>query len=220
MVIAALNLVGVPTAADSLRQFERGMHFACFERERGVSLSANAHTLAALVSLPASEQTVWAGSISKLVEFLYGARCKDGFWHDKWHVSPFYATTCSVLALSQCSEPSVRSRLVPTIEWILEANSESDGGWGVGDSSTLEETAYALQALLAVPDPALSPHRARHDLVVARGRHYLRERLDECMLNHGIDLPRMWRGKELYTPARVVLSAILAAVIAPAGEGS
>jgi halimadienyl-diphosphate synthase len=219
MVIAALNLAGVPTSADSLRHFERDTHFACFERERGASLSANAHTLAALVSLPASEQIEWASSIAKLIEFLYGVRRSDGSWEDKWHVSPFYATACTVLALAGCSEPSVRIRLAPTVEWILETRSERDGGWGA-DGSTIEETAYALQVLLAVSDMIPPLRRTNYDAAIAGGRRYLWERLGSCMSNQGIDLPPLWRGKELYTPARVIISAILATVGAPDSEGS
>lgn len=212
MVIAALNLAGVPTSAEPLRHFERPTHFACFERERGASQSANAHVLAALVSLPKSQQAEWAGSISKVVEFLYGCRHRDGSWRDKWHVTPFYATACGVMALAGCSEASARVRLAPTIEWLLETPSEHDNGWGGSDGSTMEETAYAVLALLAISDLIPPSRRARYDDVIAGGRQYLLQRIDHCLSSQGGDLPGLWLGKELYTPTRVVVSAILAAI--------
>jgi halimadienyl-diphosphate synthase len=223
MVLAAYNLlankIGTKTASvNCLQIFERDSHFACFELERGISLSANAHVLAALLSLPTpAEWMVTNNTIHKLVDYLYSTRNAAGYWEDKWHVSPFYATACVTMALAEHSDPSILQKLQLTVEWVLSTQSTKDGGWGSygSECSTLEETAYALQILNAVrKTPIQGIIQARLNQAMRRGIDYLWQHLDELSavkqpcLNSS--LPYLWRGKELYMPWRVVLSAVLA----------
>lgn len=223
MVLAAYNLlankIGMKTASvDCLQIFERDSHFACFELERGISLSANAHVLAALLSLHTpAEWMVKNNTINKLVDYLYSTRNAAGYWEDKWHVSPFYATACATMALAEHSDPFVLQKLQLTVEWILSTQSTEDGGWGSygSECSTLEETAYALQILNAVrKTPLQATTQARLSQAMRRSIGYLWQHLDElssvkqaCLNSR---LPYLWRGKELYMPWRVVLSAVLA----------
>jgi halimadienyl-diphosphate synthase len=233
MIIAALNLGGWDTPVASLARFERENYFACFERDRGASVSANAHVLAALVSRPVAEQHhQLAGSIHKAVEFLYRQRHPDGFWLDKWHISPYYATASAGLALADHPSQAVRRRLKPTVAWVLATQQSKTGGWGQGEkggtTATLEETAYALQFLQAVPDLVPAAQGADYEQAVRRGRAYLEQQLIALSIfgfgaavgtegrGKPLPLPKLWRGKELYCPIRVVLSAALGALLTPA----
>jgi halimadienyl-diphosphate synthase len=209
--------------------FERPGYFACFEGERGESTSANSHVLAALLlasstglgSTPATgaylrEHNWVEESVTKIVNFLYSVRTKEGFWLDKWHLSPFYATASAVLALAEHPDPHAANLLRPTVQWVLQTQSISDGGWGGTSSSpsstTLEETAYALQILQTLlPKPGLilsTAERGQAELALDRGLAYLWRRLHYYYYQPD-QLPPLWRGKELYTPQRVVLSAAL-----------
>lgn len=223
VIIAALNLAQPSrrtTSANCLRHFERATHFACFELERGASLSANAHVLAALLSVPEPQQVRHAASISKLVDFLYSVREANDVWEDKWHLSTYYATACAVLALAAHPHKAVRSKLRSTVEWVLQTQSSRDGGWGKGGSfSTPEETAYALQILKATGNEVLPTSAYSHrQQAIKRGQDYLWQYLlNQFAVNEseGLEMDavaRLWRGKELYAPKRVVLSAILAAL--------
>ncbi len=212
MIIAALNLVGAGVPVDSLLRFERETYFSCFERERDSSLSANTHVLAALLGLPLKERLRLRDSLDKVVEFLYSERDIRGFWEDKWHLSPYYASACAVLALQAHDSRAVRERLRPTLDWVLETQSSRDGGWGVGDFSTLEETAYALQILQAAPDLIRPWDKSRCERAIQRGKEFLWKNIEEYYPDGGARLPKLWRGKELYTPVRVVFSAVLAAL--------
>lgn len=214
MIVAALNLAGRPALAEYLLHFERENYFACFERERGASLSANAHVLAALLSQPEPARRKLTGSIKKVVDYLYSVRDAAGYWEDKWHLSPYYATACAGLALAAHDSEVVRMELLPTIEWLLKTQSGRDGGWGSGDFSTGEETAYALQLLQAVPDLIAARDWTRYSRAIQRGRDYLWQQINHYFAGNPVVLPKLWRGKELYVPARVVYSAVLGVLLA------
>ena len=215
------NTIGMKTVSvDCLQTFERDNYFACFKLERGISLSANAHVLAALLSLPTpSEWVVKNNSINKVVDYLYNTRNSAGYWEDKWHLSPFYATACATMALAKHPALSVVQKLQPTVEWVLATQSGKDGGWGSHGSecSTMEETAYALQILNAVRQKPLQiTSQTRLSQAIKGSVDYLCQQLDELsstkQVNVNPKLPYLWRGKELYMPSRVVLSAVLAAL--------
>ncbi|BAZ23014.1 squalene-hopene-cyclase [Kalymmatonema gypsitolerans NIES-4073] len=226
MLLAAHNLLAEKTgmktvSVDCLQNFERDTYFACFELERGISLSANAHVLAALLSVPTlPDWVVKNNSINKVIDYLYSTKNSAGYWEDKWHESPFYVTAIATMALTQHPSPSVRNQLQPTVEWVLATQSAKDGGWGMNGSgsSTLEETAYALQILNAVRqkplEKTLRTTQPSLSQAIRRGVDYLWQHLDELSSTTEIAansrLPRLWRGKQLYLPSRVVFSAVLA----------
>jgi halimadienyl-diphosphate synthase len=209
MVLAALSKAGIEVPVNCLLDYEHSNYFVCFQKERGASLSANAHVLAALLSLPKSRASKLAPSITKVVNYLYEVRNESGFWKDKWHISPFYATACSVMALVEHENLAVRKKLQLTIDWVLQTQSIIDGGWGYGNSSTLEETAYAIQILQALPDLIQPSYYLGYKRSIHRGIKYLCQHLDEYYPKYGAWLPKLWRGKELYTPSRVVFSVII-----------
>lgn len=185
--LTALGLAraGRAVALDPLRAFERTEGFACFPFERNPSVSANIHVGYVFVHLSGARAVAGLG---KVLAFLADRLSPDGYWTDKWHVSPYYPTARAVVALHRVA-PTLLAR---PLNW-LRASQHADGSWGVGGGSP-EETAYAVQALCAV-----GPPDAR---VLARAAGYLRA----CPAR-----PALWIGKGLYCPRRVVDAAILSA---------
>jgi hypothetical protein len=131
----------------------------------------------------------------KLIEFLRQADLDGYLWFDKWHISPYYLTGPSLWMLHGVVDELLESRL----KWLIKSQN-SDGGWGYYGKSTLEETAYSLQALLYW-DENIAPIDKR---VLAAGATYF--------LNHlpNAELVPLWIGKGLYTPYRVVQASLVA----------
>lgn len=225
MLLATLNLAGQKISTESLDRFELEKHFACFVDERGASLSANAHVLAALTSLPYSQrcEKKILNQIKKVVAYLLETRQPDGFWLDKWHLSSYYATSCVLLALQYYPDIfsiSTRKNMsLAILKWLTETQSQEDGGWGSSTSiesvnrnsfSSLEETAYALQIIQTLPK--MYSNLTIDSALVERGRLYLLNRLHTNQPDLYTAKARLWRGKDLYLPNRVVLSALLGAL--------
>lgn len=181
-----------------LAQYERSNGFVGFLAERGPSVTANAHVLDAIHGRPYSGG---AKSVDKAAEFLLAQRLQDGYWTDKWHASPFYATSCSVRALLHWKADCVR----PSLAWLMKTQNE-DGGWGWFKGSTSEETAYALHALAAGCSAGLPVERS----VLARGLEFL---ASKDGIQSAETPARMWISKGLYCSPAVVRSAVIAAQV-------
>lgn len=173
--------------------------FRTFRFERNASVSTNAHALEALALLPdyPDRQEVW----DRVVTMLLAARKYQSYWIDKWHASPFYATSHVLISLLHSEEPLV-SECIGSVDWLMHVQ-RSDGSWGHFDRGTAEETAYALLALL---------HFARRFEIVdadvlRRGAAYL-WRVSQEIQAH----PDLWIAKTLFAPQGVVKAAILAAL--------
>ena len=162
----ALALCDSPRPAEALDRYRDARHFACFPNERTPSTSTNAHALQAL------------GHDRQLEEWLRDMQRPDGYWLDKWHASPYYATACVTNAL-QGNEKAV--------DWVLRTQ-RSDGSWGRW-AGTYEETAYAIRIL----------SHSRHDVSAAmiRGAKFMHDWGDRPH-------PPLWHDKDLYTPTRIV----------------
>jgi halimadienyl-diphosphate synthase len=220
MALIALNRLGrlaadwqrtfrlPPAALDPLWTFEREDHFVSYVGERTASTSANAHVLEALTSVEDAARPDLANRRAKLVRYLLDQRVPEGYWLDKWHLSPYYATMSCVLALSRVSDPAVHQAVMPTLRWLRETQ-RPGGGWG-DRRATAEETAYALLAcralLRALPAAAGDGDKD----MFRRGRTYLLRRLGG--LEDDAALPTLWVDKTLYAPPRVIRAAVLAAV--------
>lgn len=194
MVLTLLNRAGEAPSLAGLRQFEQPGYFSCFPFERNTSVGANVHVLDAFVSSPT--RSLHAGSIAKILAYLYDQRVDGRYWLDKWHISPYYATSQVVLAAHEVAG----ELLAPTLRWLLDEQ-RPDGSWGLVEG-TSEETAYAVQALLALASHAERPVRTALD----RGARYLAERFDD------LDYPELWIGKGLYTPYPIVRAAVIGAL--------
>jgi halimadienyl-diphosphate synthase len=191
MVYSVLRYAGYEPPSQVFGRFERDNHFVCYpwERDNDSSLSVNIHVLHALQGL---EQDPTA----KIVNFLRSQANSQGYWRDKWHISPFYTTGHAVIALVGSDHELARG----AVQWILDTQ-RPDGGWGYYDQPTAEETAYCLQALSTFDRYVKPVDRS----ALTRGRQWL--------LTCRLEMPALWVGKCLYTPVRVVESAIYSALV-------
>jgi halimadienyl-diphosphate synthase len=192
VTFALLRWGGYPVSASVFSAYDDGAHFRCYPGELDLSLSVNIRTLAALQldsGHPQFEE--WS---QKIVKLLRRYDLDGYFWFDKWHISPYYLTSTTVWSL----QGLVDDLLGPRIKWIMKTQ-RADGGWGYYKQSTVEETAYCLQALL---------HWNRH---VERVDRIQLDTAANYLANHlnTPKLPPLWMAKSLYTPRHVVQSAIL-----------
>lgn len=189
---SALQWGGYPVDVGVFSYYEMPEHFACYPGETNPSLSAHVRLIKALRTQPDSPQArEW------LVKAVTALRLLDengSFWWDKWHASPYYVNSAALPVLHGIADDLARTRL----KWILRTQND-DGGWGYLGSSTPEETAYVLEALLYWDEQVerLSPG------VIEMGVRYLRPHaLAQCF-------PSLYIAKTLFTPTRVVQSVIL-----------
>ncbi len=186
---------GYPVDAGVFAAYEDTQHFRCWANELDPSLSVNMRTLAALqMDTQYVRYEEWR---DKIAAMLRRSDLHGYFWFDKWHISPYYLTSTAVWSLLGV----VDDLLPPRIQWILKTQ-RADGGWGYYQQSTVEETAYCLQALLYWDRKV---ERIDSVSILAAGQ-YLLEHIDND------DYPQLWIGKCLYTPRHLVRSAVLMAL--------
>lgn len=208
VVLCVLSALGYPVDPICLLTYEDETCFRCYDGEHNSSVSTNAHILEAFgnymvrcrLSVPKYQQ-----AMVKISAYLLSVQRQDGSWLDKWHASPYYATTCSVLALQHYGTSDTTAALNRAIAWVLRTQ-RNDGSWGLW-CGTLEETAYALQMLLLAgqsEDTVAIAQAAR------RGERFLTKHL-HAPPNNCVHTP-LWHGKELYEPRRIVRAAVLSAL--------
>jgi halimadienyl-diphosphate synthase len=199
----ALALLGAPHSPDLLWAYETETHFCTWPGEQGLSVSTNAHVLDAFgeySSLRPDSAARYTATIAKVSAWLCDRQLADGSWQDRWHVSPYYATASSALALDRHGGPESAEAVRSALRWLL-ATQRADGSWGLWEG-TAEETAYALQVLL-LTRPASNP---AYEEVVARGHASLLRSADRT------DQPALWHDKDLYLPTAIVRGTVLAAL--------
>ena len=54
--------------------------------------------------------------ITKILRYLEEERRDNGFWQDKWHISPYYATSEVALAVRGVAD----ELLAGMVSWLLE----------------------------------------------------------------------------------------------------
>jgi halimadienyl-diphosphate synthase len=188
MVFRVMRLAGLDPDPGPLYQFEWENCFICYPFERNASVSANIHVLEALKGVDRLRS-------AKVLRWLRSSQVNGCYWMDKWHASPYYTTAHAVIALIGADDDLAKS----AVQWIMDTQ-RPDGCWGYYDIPTAEETAYCLQAL-----GVYSRHVEQvHQEIFVRGR--------EGLLGCARKMPALWIGKCLYTPVRVVESAILSAL--------
>ncbi|MGI5519700.1 prenyltransferase [Micromonospora sp. CA-259024] len=201
VALDALARLGRPADPSSLWAYETTEGFCTWPGEDGFSVTTNAHVLDAfgqhLTRHPDADAR-YRRAVDRLSVVLPAHQRADGAWQDRWHASPYYATACCVLALAESGTGAAAAEAVDRgAHWVLDSQ-RPDGSWGRW-AGTAEETAYALQVLLAVPTTV-----PRVDDAVARGHAYLHAYA-------GREYPPLWYGKELYCPTVIVRAAVLAA---------
>ena len=199
VALYALGLLGDPVRPDALWTYRTDTHFCTWPGEDGFSVTTNAHVLEAVGQYAArpGAEPVYAATAAELAGLLRDHQRADGSWHDRWHASPYYATSCCAFALHRFGGPAARPAVAAAARWLLDAE-RPGGAWGHW-SGTAEETAYAVQVLAVT---GTTPEAAA---AVARGRAHL-------LRSDGADSPPLWHDKDLYRPAAIVEAAVLAAL--------
>jgi squalene-hopene/tetraprenyl-beta-curcumene cyclase len=201
-----------------------------WQNSSGADLTA--HALRAL--------RVWQDSLSnpaigealrRGIDYLAAGQQPDGCWRPLYFgnpgfpggENPIYGTSQVLLAYHDLSQ--VESRAVRRgLEWLTAAV-DPGGGWGGGQGesrgpSSVEETAMAVEALLAAPN---DPRQA----VLEAGLQWLVQAVEESRHRHaaviGLHLPgrratRLWFSEKVY-PLAFIVSALGQAVklLSPAG---
>ncbi len=193
LVYDVLAGFGYQKDISTILKYEEDDFFRCFQLESNPSISTNIHILGALGR---AGYTASDSSVLKILKFLRSSASSDGFWLDKWHSSPYYATSHAIIASHQFDEGICQ----PAIDWIVSSQQEN-GAWGAFDIPTAEETAYAVQALCVWKRAG----NKVNDVCVMRGVRWLVE-------YDNMPHKPLWIGKALYCPTLVVRSAILSAL--------
>lgn len=196
VVLKVLLDMQYPVDCGVLDIFNAGDYYLTFTFELDPSVSTNIHVLDLVRScseFPNKEDT-----IERLVRFLKREMHPEGFWIDKWHASPYYPTSHAVFALCY-TDPELAGKAV---SWIQSSQNEN-GLWGK-DGGTLEETAYAVQALLYYNQhvESIDLKRVSNALSILDLRKYVQL---------SSNLSEMWVAKVFLAPVRVVGSAIASA---------
>lgn len=193
LVFDTLMRFGIEKDLASILTYEEEDHFRCFNLEVNPSISANIHVLGALAQAGLGKNNT---SVQKALGFLRRSRDTHlPYWADKWHSSPYYATSHAIIASA-----GVDNELVgESVEWVLKTQN-ANGSWGTY-LPTAEETAYAMQALWIWDQNVASVPKA----VLKNGARWLRENMDKAY-------PPLWIGKCLYSPNLVIRSAVISAL--------
>jgi halimadienyl-diphosphate synthase len=186
-----LTFMGEKLSPEVFDEYEQEENYQCFKYERDPSISSNVHILDAIKNIKGYRNREFA--IDKILNFLESKREPDGYWTDKWHLSPYYITSHAIVALHGLDD----SLIEKSIDWILETQNHN-GSWGIR-KGTLEETAYSLWALLFYYENS----EKLDERILCDGIRFLSERY------HSGIYPELWIAKGLYCPINVVKSAIL-----------
>ncbi len=180
---------------DLLAPFHTGDNYSCYVDEDTASVTTNAHVLIALTTcLPRHPEQ--ADNATRLARWLVERQHPEGWWTDKWHASPLYATSRVTRALARSADPVAVAAVRRAAAWATSAQ-QPDGSWGVW-GPTAEETAYGAQILLNARQP-----RAE---ALDRANSYLLDRTGDGAHDH----PPRWHDKTLYAPAAVIVAELTA----------
>jgi halimadienyl-diphosphate synthase len=184
---------GNPLDLPTLLSFEDKEYFRCYPLEVNPSIGANIHMLSALqqAGLENTHPT-----IIKILDFLKKTIQPEGYWVDKWHISPYYTTAHAIVACKDLDDDLCKK----AIKWILRTQN-ANGAWGSFGNATAEETAYAIQALMIWKLNGNDIPLQNINLAV----HWLKNSSNAIH-------PPLWISKALYCPHLVVKSAVLSAL--------
>src|SRR3989344_6754108 len=92
MTFYVLQKSGTKLDPKVFERFETPEGFVCYAGERSDSASHYIHLLLALSTCSQSDPVV-KRMRKKAIEHLAHTQTANGFWEDKWHISPYYATS-------------------------------------------------------------------------------------------------------------------------------
>lgn len=215
MKIATLRFLGKLVDIKPIMNFYNGQAYQCYHYENRLSPSANIHALMALVNAVESMLQIPPEVYEQLVSSLNYllAQLQPDHFHDKWHLSNLY-TTCHAVELFTVllssnvfrTLPSpvmqmVSERVILMIRYILDKHN-SDGGFGEFIDSTVEETSYAVSALIKA-SKALDMDFEQE--IFASSQSFLLTHTPDT------DIP-LWLGKTLYKSWAITQAAKLSAL--------
>lgn len=120
-------------------------------------------------------------AITAGIDWLIQNQEKDGSWYGRWGICYIYGTWAAVTGLKSVRVRSNHSAIIKAVHW-LESIQNPDGGWGEScrsdsnneyvalKTSTLTQTAWAVDALISVSE---KPTRA-----IIKGIEFLMKNLD------------------------------------------
>lgn len=194
VALRALSMAGAQVDPATLLKYFNGVCMSAYPDERVYSISCNIHALTALKRFAGTPEVDTA--ISSILAWVESkARSGGPIFDDKWHFSPFYATSRAVFALKGLNDALAKR----CIDWILDQQGEY--GWSICGESTLEETAHASLALCFWKREG---HYIPQDALV-RAYHFL------SMYGTGWPEDELWIGKTLYCQTIATAAAIAAA---------
>jgi halimadienyl-diphosphate synthase len=209
VALLLLQDLGVPADVSVLERFAGADgHYVTFPFERHSSVGVNVHVLHVLSCLP--DQTRFRNVIDRLLDYLAGEQRDGLYWLDKWHISPYYATSHALCVLSQLPaayQSTAQPLIARSAEWLRQTQNH-DGSWGFYGQATAEETAYAVLGLATMRP---GPHSQRDRQRCLAAVRYLDTMMDTTSTSEDACFPPMWIDKCLYRPTLVVRAAILAA---------
>jgi halimadienyl-diphosphate synthase len=178
----------------AILHYEEADVFRCFQNESDPSISTNIHVIGALRQAGYKSTDP---SVQKVTRYLQGEQHPEGWWLDKWHASPYYPSSHYVITATGYCEDAMVQRAV---DWMINTQNK-DGSWGY-IIPTAEETAYSLMALAHYKRAGYPVDKK----ILQRGKIWLADHSNETSTP-------LWIGKCLYSPARVVASTILSALV-------
>ncbi len=193
---AVLAAMGREVDPSALTQFECDGHFETFRGELNASVLSNAHAAHGL--------KLSGHACSSTEEFLVRRQNFKGTWEpDKWHVSWGYITL-EVLAVLRQHHFFLYRRACQ----VLLANQDLDGAWGSGGNhANVLDTSYAMLTLRFADQESLESERILQAL--RSGLSWLSNQ----DVRSNSSLPKLWLGKELYSPYRVDRIYLLGAML-------
>jgi hypothetical protein len=186
--LALLLASGRAVQSSILEQFAYADHFCAYAGELQPSLSVTAHAAhtLGLVGQPCAPA----------MRYMLDRQLLDGRWlGDKWNSSWLYTTSQVIIALANSQYTDALRRAADA----LLAYQHADGGWGDGESATVEGTAYGVLALRVLMRHGLGT-RGDQDALELAERWLLRS---YHPFEHG-DYEPCWLGKQSYLPRRIV----------------
>jgi halimadienyl-diphosphate synthase len=188
-----LSEFGCAPDVEAVLSYEDERWFRCYGLEVNPSVGVNIHALGAL---RAGGHTGAHPGVRKALDFIRGQRTPNGYWLDKWHVSPYYTAAHAVILCRGFDDALCQE----SVDWMLRTQ-QADGAWSSNGLPTAEETAYCIQALCMWRAHGGKVPRGR----IEQARFWLRE-------NSLPPYPPMWIDKSLYCPELLVKSAVLSAL--------
>jgi hypothetical protein len=193
--LALLLASGRAAQPSILERFAHADHFCAYAGELQPSLSVTAHAVHTL--------RLAGQPCAPAVRYLLDHQFSDGRWlGDKWNSSWLYTTSQAIIALADSLHIDALRRAADALVGYQHA----DGGWGDGQSATIEGTAYGVLALRVLTRHGLGTRVDQSALELAerwllRNYHPFEHR----------DYEACWLGKQSYLPRRIVRIIQLAA---------